>query len=224
MKAFILAAGRGERMRPLTDSIPKPLLMVGGEPLIVHTIRRLSAAGVSDLVINVSHLSDQIEASLGDGSQWGVRIDYSREKTALETAGGIINALPLLGDSSFILVNGDIWTDYDFSNLTKRPLANSLAHLVMVSNPEHHPQGDFCLYHGRLVQEGGEALTYSGIGLYSPALFSDLPPGKRPLAPILRQAISGSQLSAEKFSGIWVDVGTPERLSELDIYLTSQSG
>ncbi|MGW8247665.1 MAG: N-acetylmuramate alpha-1-phosphate uridylyltransferase MurU [Acidiferrobacterales bacterium] len=221
MKAFILAAGRGERMRPLTDSIPKPLLTVGGEPLIVHTIRRLSAAGVSDLVVNVSHLADQIEAFLGNGAQWGVNINYSHEEAALETAGGIINALPLLGDSPFILVNGDIWTDYDFSGLTKRPLENSLAHLVMVSNPGHHPQGDFYLDHGKLGQEGGEALTYSGIGLYSPALFSSLPPGKRPLAPILRQAISNSQLSGEKFNGKWMDVGTPERLSELDSYLDS---
>jgi len=221
MKAFILAAGRGERMRPLTDSTPKPLLTVGGEPLVVHMIHRLSAAGVSNLVINVSHLADQVETFLGDGARWGVNINYSREEVALETAGGVVNALPLLDDSPFILVNGDIWTDFDFSLLTNHSLADSLAHLVMVSNPEHHPQGDFFLENGRLVPAGEEALTYSGIGLYSPALFSGLSPGKRPLAPVLRQAISNSQLSAEKFNGRWVDVGTPERLSELDTYLGS---
>ena len=216
MKAFILAAGRGERMRPLTDSIPKPLLVVGDEPLIVHTIRGLAAAGVSDLVINVSHLADQIEAFLGGGDQWEVKISYSREDVALETAGGIVNALPLLGDSPFILVNGDIWTHFDFSVLVKRSLANSLGHLVLVSNPRHHPQGDFYLDRGKLTNEGVEALTYSGIGLFSPGLFSDLAPGKRPLAPILREAISSSQLTAEKYTGTWVDVGTSERLSQLN--------
>ena len=219
MKAFILAAGRGERMRPLTDTTPKPLLPAGGEPLIVHTIRRLATAEVTDLVINISHLGDQVEARLEGGESFGVNIQYSREEVALETAGGIINALPLLGDEPFILVNGDIWTDFDFATLTRRSLGDSLAHLVLVNNPEHHPKGDFNLHHGRLVNEGGEALTYSGLGLYSPAMFSGLSRGKRPLAPILRQAISNSQLSGEKFTGTWIDVGTPERLVELKRYL-----
>ena len=219
MKAFVLAAGRGERMRPLTDTIPKPLLLAGGEPLIVHTIRRLAAANVTDLVINISHLGDQVEACLGGGDRFGVNIQYSREAVALETAGGIVNAIPLLGDAPFILVNGDIWTDFDFAALTRRSLEDSLAHLVMVSNPEHHLQGDFYLEHGKLVQEAGELLTYCGIGLYSPNMFSGLPAGKRPLAPILRQAISNSQLTGEKFNGTWIDVGTPERLSELNRFL-----
>jgi len=219
MKAFILAAGRGERMRPLTDTTPKPLLPAGGEPLIVHTIRRLAAAGVTDLVINISHLGAQVETCLGGGDRFGVSINYSREAVALETAGGIVNAMPLLGDSPFLVVNGDIWTDFDFARLTGRSLEDSLAHLVMVGNPEHHPRGDFYLDHGKLVEEQGEVLTYSGIGLYSPNMFSDLSPGKRPLAPILRQAISNSQLSGEKFTGTWIDIGTPERLSELNRFL-----
>jgi len=219
VKAFILAAGRGERMRPLTDSTPKPLLLAGGEPIIVHTLRRLAAASVTDFVINVSHLGAQVEAYLGDGEKFGVNIRYSREKVALETAGGIVNAMPLLGDAPFILVNGDVWTDFDFATLTGRSLGDSLAHLVMVDNPDHHPLGDFFLDQGKLVKEKGEMLTYSGIGLYSPKLFSGLSPGKRPLAPILRQAIINSQLSGEKFAGTWMDVGTPERLAELNRFL-----
>jgi MurNAc alpha-1-phosphate uridylyltransferase len=207
MKAFILAAGRGERMRPLTDSTPKPLLEAGGEPLIVH---------MTELVINVSHLGDQIEAFLGDGSRWGVNIEYSHEPVALETAGGIVNALRLLGDEPFILVNGDIWTDFDFSVLTNKSLAESLGHLVMVNNPFHHAEGDFLLDEGKLGADKGERLTYSGIGLYSPMLFAKLAPGKRPLGPVLRQAISDSQLTGEKYTGEWVDVGTPQRLHQLD--------
>ena len=219
MKAFILAAGRGERMRPLTDTVPKPLLLAGDEPIIVHTIRRLANAGVSDLVINISHLGHQVETFLGSGEKLGVNIRYSHEEAALETAGGIVNAMPLLGDAPFILVNGDIWTDFDFATLVGRSLENCLAHLVMVNNPDHHPKGDFYLDNGKLVPGAGEALTYSGIGLYSPKMFSGLSPGKRPLAPILRQAISNSQLSGEKFTGNWIDVGTPERLSGLNKFL-----
>lgn len=216
MKAFILAAGRGERMRPLTDKTPKPLLKIRGEPIIVHTIRRLCLAGVSELVINVSYLADQIEAELGNGSNWGAEIKYSRELVALETAGGVVQALPLLGDAPFILVNGDIWTDFDFTQLRNRQLKNSLGHLVMVENPAHNPGGDFFLGGEKLSLEEGERLTYSGIGLYSPKLFVELAPGKRPLAPILRQAISNSQLSAEIFTGSWEDIGTPERLEQLN--------
>lgn len=216
MKAFILAAGRGERMRPLTDSTPKPLLAVGGEPIIVHTIRRLAAAGVSELVINISYLAEQVRSVLADGGKWSVNINYSMEEVALETAGGVVQALPLLGEAPFILVNGDIWTDFDFSALADLELGDSLAHLVMVDNPAHNPDGDFFLDTGALSLTEGESLTYSGIGLYSPKLFSGLTPGKRPLAPLLREAISNSQLSAEKFTGSWEDIGTPERLSQLN--------
>lgn len=224
MRAFILAAGRGERMRPLTDSTPKPLLQAGGEPLIVHTMHRLAAAGITELVINVSHLGDQIETFLGDGSRWGVNIEYSREPVALETAGGIVNALPMLGKEPFLLVNGDIWTDFDFSPLTNKSLAESLGHLVMVNNPAHHAEGDFFLDKGKLSADKGERLTYSGIGLFSPVLFADLAAGKRPLGPVLRQAISDSQLTGEKYSGEWVDVGTPQRLRQLDKRLKNQAG
>jgi len=216
MKAFILAAGRGERMRPLTDTTPKPLLTVGDESLVVHTINRLVQAGITDLVINLAWLGEQIEQSLGDGGRFGAFIRYSREGDALETAGGIVQALPLLGDSPFLVVNGDIWTDYDFSRLASRSLDGMLAHLVMVDNPDHHPHGDFVLHGNRLVEADGEQLTYSGIGLYSPKLFSALSPGKRPLAPLLRKAISNSQLSGEKFQGQWLDVGSPERLQQLN--------
>jgi len=216
MKAFILAAGRGERMRPLTDSTPKPLLTVGDEPLIVHTINNLVRAGVTDLVINLAWLGEQIEQSLGDGGRFGAAIRYSREENALETAGGIVHALPLLGDSPFLLVNGDIWTDYDFSSLANRSLDGMLAHLVMVDNPGHHPRGDFVLQGNRLVEADGERLTYSGIGLYSPKMFSALPPGKRPLAPLLKKAISNSQLGGEKYVGEWLDIGSPERLQQLN--------
>lgn len=219
MKAFILAAGRGERMRPLTDTVPKPLLEVGGFPLIVHTIRNLARAGISELIINLTHLGEQIETSLGNGSQWGVKIHYSYEKPALETAGGIVNVLPLLGNEPFLLVNGDIWTDFDYTKLVQMQL-QAMAHLVMVSNPSHHPQGDFCLKNGMLVEKDGEQLTYSGIGLYSPELFKGFASGIRPLAPVLHKAISNSQLSAEWFEGQWWDVGTPERLQQLDQLLS----
>lgn len=216
MKAFILAAGRGERMRPLTDTTPKPLLTVGNESLVVHTINKLVQAGITDLVINLAWLGEKIEQSLGDGERFGAVIRYSREDNALETAGGIVQALPLLGDSPFLVVNGDIWTDYDFSQLASHDMDGMLAHLVMVNNPEHHPQGDFVLRGDRLVEADGERLTYSGIGLYSPKFFSALSPGKRPLAPLLKKAISNSQLSGEKFVGQWLDIGSPERLQQLN--------
>lgn len=216
MKAFILAAGRGERMRPLTDHTPKPLLIAGGQPLIVHTIQKLAAAGITELIINTAHLGQQIEACLEDGRQWGVGIRYSREQEALETAGGIVNALPLLGTEPFVLVNADIWADYDFTALAYRSLGDLLGHLVLVENPAHNKEGDFSLAGDMLVDSGGQRLTYSGIGLYSPRMFRDLAPGKRPLAPVLRQAVSNSQLGGEKFTGEWCDIGTPERLRELD--------
>jgi len=217
---MILAAGRGERMRPLTDHTPKPLLMVGGKPLIVWHIERLVRAGIIDLVINHAHLGAQIEAALGDGSQWGAQICYSPEEIALETAGGIANAMSLLSDDPFAVVNGDIYCDYNFAHLLTRAAAfqasGDAAHLVLVSNPEQHPHGDFGLQHGR-VTDGTPKLTFSGIGLYQPALFADITRGtKAPLAPQLRAQIALGKVSGEHYNGRWVDVGTPQRLEQLD--------
>jgi MurNAc alpha-1-phosphate uridylyltransferase len=214
MKAMILAAGRGERMRPLTDSLPKPLLPVAGKPLIVHHIERLAAAGIRQLVINHAHLGEMIEAELGDGSVWGVEIRYSAEGRALETGGGIFRALPLLGEAPFLVVNGDIWCDIDFSRL-QLPVG-MLAHLVLVPNPAHHPQGDFVLQDGRVLDDDGERLTFSGIGLYHPQLFAGCQPGAFPLAPLLRSAMTGGRVSGVQHRGYWIDVGTPERLMDLD--------
>jgi len=217
---MILAAGRGERMRPLTDQTPKPLLPVGGRPLIGWCLGALASAGVTEIVINVSHLAGQIEAALGDGAAYGIHIRYSREPEALETAGGIAQALPLLGDQPFLVVNGDIHTDFDFSRLTALAgdaLWPGLAHLVLVPNPLHHPAGDFALQDGRLALEGGPRLTFSGIGLYRPVLFSDITRGERmALAAALSAPIARGQVTGEQHAGAWVDVGTPERLHALD--------
>jgi MurNAc alpha-1-phosphate uridylyltransferase len=214
MKAMILAAGRGERMRPLTDTIPKPLLEVDGEPLIVHHIQRLATAGIRQLVINHAHLGEMIEARLGDGSAWGVEIRYSPEASALETGGGIFRALPLLGEAPFLVLNGDVWCDLDFSCL--RLPEDMLAHLVLVPNPTHHPQGDFEL-HGQRVSEGwGDRLTFSGIGVYDPRLFASCQPGAFPLAPLLRGAMAEGRVSGVCHRGLWIDVGTPERLRDLE--------
>lgn len=212
-RAMILAAGRGERLRPLTDATPKPLLQAGSEPLIGHHLKRLAAAGFTEIVINLAHLGAQIPAALGTGSRYGVRIQYSDEPDgALETAGGIRHALHLLGDEPFLLVNGDIYTDYPFELLRERPLTG-LAHLILVPNPPHHPQGDFVLDPESRIQRGDTArLTYAGIGLYAPRMFSHLPPTRAPLAPLLYEGIAGQQISGERFTGLWVDVGTPERL------------
>jgi MurNAc alpha-1-phosphate uridylyltransferase len=220
MKAMILAAGRGERMRPLTDHTPKPLLLVAGKPIIVHTINQLVTAGFTDIVINHAHLGEQIEAALGNGHTLGASIRYSPEgEQALETAGGIINALPLLGDEAFLVVNGDIATDFDFASL--KNVRVDLAHLVLVANPEHHAQGDFGLDSNGLVDEQAtEQLTFSGIGLYSPKLFNNLPAGSRKLGPLLRQAIAQQRVSGQKFAGFWLDIGTPERLQALNAYLS----
>jgi len=220
MKAMILAAGRGERMRPLTDHTPKPLLPAGGKPLIVWHIERLVAAGITDLVINHAHLGRQIEQSLGDGGQFGARISYSDEGIALETAGGIAFALHLLGEQPFAVINGDIYCDYDFSPLPGRAAtlahSNDRAHLVLVENPAHNPQGDFGLQ-GQRVIDGAPKFTFSGIGLYKPVLFADIPRGsKAPLAPLLREQIARGQVSGEYHDGTWLDIGTPERLAELD--------
>jgi len=213
---MILAAGRGERMRPLTDRTPKPLLPVAGRPLIVWHLERLARAGIRDIVINHAHLGDQIEALLDDGAAWGVAIRYSEEPPgALETAGGIANALPLLGDEPFLVVNGDIWCDLDFATLP-RLAANDLAHLVLVPNPPHHPDGDFDLQNGR-VSGVPPRLTFSGIGLYRPELFNSVERGKPArLAPLLREAMAADRVSGQTHTGRWVDVGTPERLSALD--------
>ena len=249
MMVLLLAAGRGERMRPLTDHTPKPLLEVGAKPLIVWHIENLVRAGIYEITINHAHLGAQIEVALGDGSQFGARIRYSSEGTALETAGGIAFALHLLGDQPFAVINGDIWCDYDFVRLSECAAAlqasGDAAHLVLVDNPPHHPNGDFALNGNRIVPQnspkhpnlpippsqvgtmrsspdkgrpgGVEVLTFSGIGIYQPALFQDIPRGSiAPLAPLLRAQIALGKVSGEHHRGCWVDVGTPQRLSELD--------
>ena len=222
MMAMILAAGRGERMRPLTDHTPKPLLQAGGKPLIVWHIERLAQAGFRELVINHAHLGRQIEEALGNGESWGVRIAYSDEGEALETAGGIAKALPLLGDRPFLVVNGDVYTDYDFQRLHSRPMDGVAAHLVLVDNPPQHPAGDFYLAGDKLVEQGEERLTFSGIGVYRPELFTSVASGsKAKLAPLLFAAIARKQATAEHYRGVWVDVGTPERLHALDRTLSS---
>lgn len=217
MKAFILAAGRGERMRPLTDHTPKPLLAAGGKPLIVWHLERLVAAGFRDIVINHAHLGAQIEAALGDGSQWGLHIQYSPEPPgALETAGGIVSALPLLGNDAFLVVNGDVYCDWNFSRAQQ--LAERKAHLVMVANPAHHAGGDFSLDGERVVYANGEqTFTYAGIGVFSPSFFAGIKAGTvMKLRPLLDAAIAAGTLSGEQYAGRWVDVGTPQRLAELD--------
>lgn len=223
MKAMILAAGLGNRMRPLTLYKPKPLLEVGGKPLIVWHIRKLKEIGVTEIVINSAWLADVLIGALGDGSQFGVQIRWTREDEGLETAGGIINALPLLGTEPFILVNGDVWTTFDFSSLLDVNLENDLAHLVFVSNPEQHPNGDFTLAEGRAYtfdqNQQGENLTFSGVSVIHPKMFDGLENGKRPLAPLLKNAMLDGKISAEKMQAAWVDVGTPERLSDLDLQI-----
>lgn len=229
MKAMILAAGRGERMRPLTDHLPKPLLPAGGRPLIAHLIDRLACAGFTSLVVNVSHRAAQIERELGDGSQFGVTLVYSREEQALETGGGIAYALPLLGDAPFLVINSDIYCDFDFARLAalETPLASGLtAHLVLVDNPEHHPAGDFRLHQGRAFAEGsGPRLTFSGIGAYSPGLFAGIARGaKCPLAALLKPEMARGRVGGEHFRGLWMDIGTPQRLAALDALLAGGGG
>jgi len=223
MKAMILAAGLGNRMRPLTLYKPKPLLEVGGKALIVWHIEKLKKIGVTEIVINSAWLADILIGTLGDGSQFGVTIRWTREDEGLETAGGIINALALLGEQPFILVNGDVWTTFDFASLLDINLADDLAHLVFVNNPEQHPQGDFTLANGRAYtfeqNQQGENLTYSGVAVINPKMFDGLEQGKRPLAPLLKQGMLGGKISAEKMQATWVDVGTPERLTALDLQI-----
>ena len=215
MKAMILAAGRGERMRPLTDHTPKPLLQVGGRALIEYPIEALRKAGIRELVINYAHLGNMLVDYLGDGSRYGVHIHYSAEpEGALETGGGIKRALSLLGDEPFLVVNGDVWTDYPY---THRALGSErLAHLILVANPPHHQSGDFCLAHGEVHDDGGQRLTFSGLGLYHPDLFADTPDGAFPLAPLLRKAMRDGRVTGEYYQGKWMDIGTPQRLAELD--------
>ena len=234
MKAFILAAGRGERMRPLTDHTPKPLLVAGGKPLIFWHLERLAAAGFKEIVINHAHLGALIEQTLGDGAQWGLHIQYSPEPPgALETAGGIATALPLLGDEPFLVVNGDVYCDFDFGRFFRLTVEGwkPPAHLVMVANPAHHTGGDFSLLPSpacgggaggegiqRVIYANGEqTFTYAGIGVFSPSFFADVKPGTvMKLRPLLDTAIAAGTLTGERFAGRWVDVGTPQRLAELD--------
>ena len=214
MKAMILAAGRGERMRPLTDTAPKPLLKVRGRALIEYHLEALHAAGVRELVVNLSWLGERIRAALGDGSQWGVAIHYCDEgPQPLETAGGIFNALSFLGPGPFAVVNGDVWTDFPMSRLSLG--AGKLAHLVLVPNPSHHGQGDFGLETGRVTRAGGKTYTFSGIAIYRPEFFAGCTAGRFPLLPLLQRAIDSSSLTGEVYQGVWSDVGTPERLAQL---------
>lgn len=228
MRAMILAAGRGERMRPLTDHAPKALLEVGGRPLIVRLIERLARAGFTELVVNVSHLGGMIEQALGDGAALGVRLAYSREDPVLETGGGIAYALPLLGEAPFVVVNGDLYSDFDFARL--RSVAPTLArgaafaHLVLVDNPLHHPAGDFCLQDGKVTAEGARRLTFSGIGAYAPALFAQVSRGsRRQLVTLLEPAMAQGRVSGEHHRGTWIDVGTPQRLAELEQRLAART-
>ena len=223
MKAMILAAGRGERMRPLTAHTPKPLLKVAGKPLLEYHLARLVAAGVSDIVINIAYLGEQIREYFGSryedvSSGQSALIEYSVEPEPLETAGAILNALPLLGDAPFLLVNGDVWTDYPFSVLLEKPLVGHQGHLVLVENPEHHPEGDFFIDAGLLAEKSGAAKTFSGISLLSPELIKAYPKARRvfPLGEVFRDALKNQQLSAEVYSGQWWDIGTVERLQQLE--------
>ena len=232
MKAMILAAGLGTRMRPLTLDMPKPLLSVADKPLIVWHLEALKHAGVDEVVINCAWLAEKLMQALGDGSQFGVKIHWSVESEALETAGGIINAMPLLGDAPFLLINGDVWTRFDYKNLCEHQLRDDLAHLVLVDNPPQHPHGDFMLANGRvtaLAPHGNlihlpdaTTLTFSGLSILSPKLFANLEQGSRPLAPLLKQAMQQGLVSGCKLVDAWVDVGTPERLSDLDQQIRSQ--
>jgi N-acetyl-alpha-D-muramate 1-phosphate uridylyltransferase len=214
MKAMLLAAGRGERMRPITDALPKPLVRVGGRPLIAWHLAALARAGVREVVINLSWLGEQLRAALGDGRDFGVRITWSDEgPVPLETGGGIFRAVPLLGPGPFLVVNGDIWTDIDFSLLTLEPDAH--AHLVLIPNPSHHPRGDFALEGGLVVDRDSGRFTYSGVGVYRPEFFHGCMAGRFPLLPLLNRAIAAHRVSGEVHRGEWCDVGTSERLAQL---------
>ncbi|MEE4659880.1 MAG: nucleotidyltransferase family protein [Halieaceae bacterium] len=217
MKAMLLAAGFGERMRPLTETTPKPLLQVGGKALIDYHLEALQAAGFTEFVINVSWLGEQIEAHFAPALAAGVAIRFSREQQPLETAGGIVKALPLLGAEPFLVVNADVWTDYPLHALRNAAVPAGGAHLLLVDNPPHHPGGDFHLQaSGLLDRRESPRHTYAGIGVYAPAFFAGVAPGKRPLLPLLEAAVARGALSGEHYAGRWCDVGTPERLRALD--------
>jgi N-acetyl-alpha-D-muramate 1-phosphate uridylyltransferase len=225
---MLLAAGRGERLRPLTDSVPKALVPVAGKPLIAWHLERLAGAGVREAIINVAHLGEQIVAAIGDGARFGLAIRYSREPEPLETAGGIANALDLLGDAPFLLVNADVYCEYDFARMRSRALGRRLAHLVLVPNPPHRPAGDFSLDRDRVHGSRGVDLpryTYAGLAVVSPRLVQDVRPGsKAPLAPLLYAAADRGLLSGELYEGLWQDVGTAARLAELETLLASRHG
>ncbi|MEN4053643.1 MULTISPECIES: N-acetylmuramate alpha-1-phosphate uridylyltransferase MurU [Sulfurimonas] len=216
MKAMILAAGRGERMRPLTDMIPKPLLPVGGTPLIEWHIKNLAKNGFKEIVINIAHLGHLIPKTLGDGSRWGVQIYYSdeQESGALESLGGILKALDILGNEPFLVVNGDIYCDYSFN--PNFDLKEKLAHLILVPNPSHNKEGDFGLEDSLILNKSDELYTFSGIGYYNPKIFQDIRASKAPLAPLLREIAEQKELSGELYEGLWYDIGTPERLKEIN--------
>lgn len=221
MKAMILAAGRGERLRPLTDSLPKPLVAAAGKPLIEYHLEKLAGAGIHEVVINTAWLGEKLVQTLGDGSRFGVAIQYSHEQEALETAGGILKALPLLGDEPFLVINGDIFID-SLPLLPERLADGVLAHVYLVDNPPQHPQGDFALNQSHVAQEGVDKLTFSGMGIYHPALFEGLAPGRHALGPLLRQKMALQQVTGERFEHYWCDVGTLDRLDALNQRLLGQ--
>jgi len=221
MKAIVLAAGRGERLRPITDTLPKPLVQVAGKPLIVYHLEALVRAGVRDVVVNLSWLAERIRSALGDGDRYGLRITYSDEgPVALETGGGIFNAIQHLGPGPFLVVNGDTYTDIDLgavrATAAEDTSAGALARIVLVPNPTQHPRGDFALEGDRVIERDTGRFTYSGIGVYRPELFAGCTPGKFPLAPLLQRAIAAGRLRGQLHEGEWCDVGTPQRLAELD--------
>jgi MurNAc alpha-1-phosphate uridylyltransferase len=223
MKAMLLAAGRGERLRPLTDRVPKALVEAGGKPLIEWHLERLAASGCREAVINVSHLGERVVERVGDGARFGLRLAYSREATPLETAGGIAQALELLGSAPFLLVNADVYCDVDFGRLLAHELGGRVAHLVLVPNPAHHAQGDFSLESGTVGNGGAPRYTYAGVAVVAPRLVSGVRAGeKAPLGPLLRRAADGGLLSGELHRGLWQDVGTAERLAELEKRLASR--
>jgi N-acetyl-alpha-D-muramate 1-phosphate uridylyltransferase len=224
MRVMVLAAGRGERLRPLTDAVPKAMVVAGGKPLIAWHLERLCAAGYREAVINVSHLGERIVEHLGDGARYGLRVTYSREPEPLETAGGIAQARALLGEAPFLLVNADIYCEFDFAALRRVSLGTRLVHLVLVPNPQHRSGGDFTLDEGMIGNGAGARYTYAGIAVMSPALVAGVKPGeKAPLAPLLRAAAERRLASGELYRGVWQDVGTRERLAELEAHLASRS-
>ena len=223
MKAMLLAAGRGERLRPLTDTVPKALVEAGGKPLIVWHLERLARAGIRDAVINIWHLGERIVERLGDGARFGLRLHYSRERERLETAGGIANALELLGRAPFLLVNADVYCECDFARLMNVELGDRLAHLVLVQNPSHRPKGDFSLADGRLGDAAAPRYTYAGVAVVAPNLVQSVNRGeKAPLAPLLYDAAARGLLGGEVYGGLWQDVGTMERLAELERFLNER--